>query len=490
MAGATGDEGVTRAGLAGQMSYALVTRVAPKAASALLFITLLRQSGAAAAGALSLAMAFFTVTLLLSSLGLDELVVREVARRPASARVYLVNSIAIRLVSAAAFYSVLAALVVKVMGYDPGTQRVILIQCLAIFPESITAAISAIWNGQRLLRSMAIIAVLTSLCQAGVVGLVLWSGMAVEVVVWMLVAISVLGAMLSLAMTARFEPSATTVDSGPAAIPMSARASLVDVAFCKGLLRQSGPFAVVIALVSVDAQVDVVFLSAFGSLTDVGTYSAARTIILALSLIPQSFRMAMYPELVKAHAMGREALLRVYRSSWRYLSGAAWPICTGLALAAPGIVAGVYGAQREGIAVPLVILSLHLLVGFLYISATRLLLVAGLQSWLAVWAGIGLAANLLACALLVPAWQATGTAIARSVASLIYFALVEAHVQIRVLPASGGFATGARAMIASAVMALALLPVRDQSWFVVVPLGVVVYGLARAALERAGRPTV
>lgn len=480
MAGSASSGSDIRLRLAGQMSYAMLARLGPKVASTLLFIVLLRQFGAAAAGALALATAFLSSTVVLSSLGVDELIVREVARRPTDSRRYLVNGVAVRLFLAAVGLVVVGLVAIPLLHYDEFTQRVISIQLLALFPEAVTAVVFAILNANRELKWMAMVALLVSACQLVAVGLVMASSVGLETVVWLLVASSGLGALVGFWRAARICPNG--VEARAESIVLSK--TPVNLAFCRRILRRSLPFALVTGLVSLDAQVDVVALSILGSLTDVGTYSAARTIILTLSLIPQGFRIVMYPELVTAHAANRERLLDLYERAWKYVATAGWPLCTGLVVLAPGIVAVVYGSGHEEIAWPLALLAIHLLVGFLYVPGTRLLVVSNNQAWLALWSGIALAVNVSGCVLLVPAWHAVGAAAARAMASAAYLAAVELHVLRNVLPDHSGFRQSVVPMLSSAAMAALLMVFQGWSVWVLAPVGAATYGLLYLTLTR------
>jgi O-antigen/teichoic acid export membrane protein len=466
-------------GLLPDVLFGLVSRLGPKLASSLLFIFLLRQAGASDAGTYSLAIAFLTAGILLGSLGLDELVIREVAKDPTLSRRYLANALFLRAILAVICFGAIAVLVGPVMQYDAGVRHIVLLQNLALVPESLSAVFFSVFNANRKLRWMAFVSLLVGGFQLAGGGIALWLHTGLESVVWVLLTGSLVGTVLSAIISYKMLPPARSKTPG---VGDPGWRFPIDLAFCIGQLRATLPFALIVTLVSLDAQIDVLFLSALRGVAEVGVYSGARTIILLLSLIPQSFRMAVYPTMARAYVSCGAALRSIYRQSWRYMAIVGLPLAAVCTLLAPQIADLVYGAGHTGTAWSLGILAWHLLVGFLYIPGTRLMVVSDHQMILAAFSGLSLALNVFLNLALTPQLGANGTAIARSVASVLYFACVEVYVARNLLPGSGGPSSALKPLAASVSMSALLWVLGSQPMWLTLPAGLAVYGIVLVAI--------
>ena len=352
--------------------FALASRLAPRIASTLLFIVLMRREGPAMAGAFSLSIAFLTSAVLLSSFGLDELIVREVAKEPSCSHQYLVNMLLLRGLLSLVGYGAIVGLVTLVLDYDSMVQSIILLQGLGILPEGFMATIFAVFNANQKLNWMAFVTVCVSVFQLSVGGVALWMGAGLEMLIWILLSGSWLGAIVSIYLFNRFATNACMTFPENE----SKRHWQPDWTFCKQQLKNTIPFAVVISLTSLDLQLDVILLSVLHNISAVGAYSAARMIVLLLSLIPQAIRMVIYPSMSYAYATGEAEVRCVYEQSWYYLALTGLPLTLGGAILAYPILSVVYHQVPVATMWALRVLMLHLLVGFLYLPGTRLMVVS------------------------------------------------------------------------------------------------------------------
>lgn len=466
----------------GDVFFALFSRLTPKVASTLLFIILMRQAGSLTAGAYSLSIAFLTSGVLFSSLGLEELIVREVAKEPSLSRRYLVNMLFLRGFLSLAGYGVVAGIVTLIPKYSPEVRHIILIQSLGLLPEGLNTTMFAVFNANRKLNWMAFVSVCVSAFQLIVGGAALWMGADLVLLIWILLSGSLLGVIISAYLSTKLLASQVAPSIGGAADLEQPHRWQLDWVFCRQQLKRTLPFALIIGLVSLDLQLDVILLSVLGDVTEVGIYSAARTVVLLLSLLPQAFRMSIYPSMARAYATSETELRKIYRQSWRYLSLAGLPLAVGTMIVSGQIVSLVYVDVPVTAAWSLSILTLHLLVGFLYIPGTRLMVVSNHQIRLSLLLGLSLGLNLLTNVFLVPRLGAVGTAISRTGSSLLYFLSVELFVCRSVLPQHNGFRMALKPAFSATAMAVAIWSLRTQSLPITIPFGVVTYGMATVIL--------
>jgi O-antigen/teichoic acid export membrane protein len=462
----------TRTRFANDMLFALVSRLVPRIASTLLFVFLMRQSGVIVAGTYSLSVAFLTAGVLFTSLGLEELIVREVAQNLRSSGLYLINMLLLRAGAAIVGYAIIAGFVLLFPGYDPDVKRIVLIQGLGLLPEGLVATMFAVFNANRRLGWMAFLSICVSAFQLLAGGAAVWVGADLEIVVIALLAGSVLGSAVSAYLAFRLfrEQRVARFDQSGA--------WRIDWGFCVQQLKLAPSFAALITLVSLDIQLDVLLLSAIRDVGQVGIYSAARTLILVLSLLPQAFRMTIYPSIARAAATSESDLRDIYRRSWHYLSLVGLPLVFGGMILSGQITGLVYGEPQIGVTLSFGILLLHLLAGFLYVPGTRLMIARDQQARLTFLLGGSILAQVLLSLVLVPQHGAVGAAISRAAASMIYFIGVELYVSRHILPGNSGWHMLIRPLLATAAMLACVWLLKSESLFLSVVIGALVYGAA------------
>lgn len=460
--------------------FALVSRLMPKIASTLLFLILMYRNGSALAGAYSLAVAFLTSAVMLSSLGMEELVVREVAKEPSSSFKFMVNTLFLRAIFALIGYGVLVGLVTLVFNYDTTVQRIILLQGLGILPEGFIATFFSVFNGNKKLNWMALVSFGVNAFQLIIGCFALWMGARLEVLIVILLGGSWLGVLISLYL---FNKLATDLDSN-SVNESKTRHWIPDWSFCKQLLTKTIPFAVIISITSLDLQLDVILLSALNNISAVGIYSAARMVVTLLSMLPQAIRMVIYPSMSHAYATSKAQVYRIYNQSWYYLALIGLPITLGGAILARPILDITY---RQQVPVAMVwalsVLMIDLLVNFVYLPSTRLMVVSDHQILLSILLGFSVGITILLSYVLIPYIGIVGASIARAAASWVYFLSAEFYVSRFILPRHKGILQAIKPLFATFVMAGVVWLLREYSLFVVIPVGALLYGLLLVSLN-------
>src|SRR6186713_2100217 len=104
--------------------------------------------GVDAFGTLYLAMSFALLFGVLVEFGLNQQLVRGIAREPSLAGPYLVNALAIKLVLALVAYLVIIALV-YLLGYNPEERLVIAVYCLILACNGASTTFTAVYQGRQ-----------------------------------------------------------------------------------------------------------------------------------------------------------------------------------------------------------------------------------------------------------------------------------------------------------------------------------------------------
>jgi O-antigen/teichoic acid export membrane protein len=381
--------------------------LAARAASALLFLLLAREAGPAPAGTFSLGTTYLAIFGALLW-GLDELAVREVARAPELTGRFFSHLLALRVALSALLLGLLL-LVVAAAGYAPATTAFLQLVALSLPADGISAVLQALFVAHRRLGVpfAAGLALFALRLGGGAWALAAGLGLQAIATVWVAGAWLAAGLYLGAAL-ALLRPGRVGL------LPL-------DRAWWLGLLGPALPFVLISALTIVEWQLDVLLLSLLRGEREVGWYSAAMTIFVALWLIPQAYRTALFPEM--ARRAGPHELELLYTRALQILLALALPIAAGLTLLAPEIVALLYRGDFEPSVPALQVLAWVLVPLFLNVPGVRLLLVRERQGWLAGLVALSLAANVAANLVLIPAWGVLGAAVARALSTGLFYGL-------------------------------------------------------------------
>jgi O-antigen/teichoic acid export membrane protein len=389
--------------------------------------------------------------------------VREVpARRDESGR-YLVNYVALRVALSAAVYGLLVLGLRLFTPYTPTTTEVILVLSLAALPEAIFSMCQSLFEAhEQLVTPLLASLASTGLKLAGGFWL-LRQGAGVEQLAWVVP----LAATLSLLV---FAPGLVRLLRR---VPQRLTARL-DLAFLRHHLAYMPSFYVIQLFSLLDYQADIMLISLMLSEEELGYYAAAQTILLAFNLMPVAVRAAVYPVMSRYYYQAPDKLAVLNDTIGRYLLVAILPIATGVTLLAEPIIALVYGPEFAPAALVLQIAIWAVVCLFLNVPHSRLALIYNRQRDAALMLGLTTGLNIALNLLLIPRAGIVGAAVARLLASLALLLVFYVYAQRRITPVSL-FPSPGRPLLATALMALAVWPLRDWPLIVPVVVGAVVF---------------
>ena len=370
-----------------------------------------------------------------------------------------------------AAYAILWVSITAFVHYDLFVKVTILLLGLTLLPEGLTDIAQGLLMATGHIRWMALSSSVISVSQFAVGALVIWHDPRLQSLLVVLIVFSFLGCALNLGL-ARI-PLRSIVSGGGSAGKLPDGISLQ-------LWRQH--LAVVPAFIAISAfsvletQMDVALLSASRSIEEVGVYGAAKTIIASFAILSQAFRIAIYPRLTNLYQPPTlDHLQEVYRRLFRYLAAVAFPIAALIVLEAPHIVHLLYRSGFSQSTLPLQILSVSLLVGFIYIPATRLMIASHHERQLAWLLFVSFTVNFVANLVLIPLWGAQRE---RGGPRPFGFGLFRAVRSICRPESSADRDSGvlARVAICTAVLIAVILVVRRYSDILAILSGLAVYG--------------
>jgi len=436
-----------------------------RAVATILFIGISRSLGTGEAGIYSLAVTFLFIFTRFSLWGLDQLLTREVAKDFKKAGLFLVNFLFLRFILS--FSAVLALwATIKVLGYSPHTARVILLLGLSILPMNITNLGSAMFMAYQKMGYLTLTALVVGLARLTVGVACLWRQAPLEQLALALAVVNLFEMIFNLSLVlSRFVRPVWRINP----------------AFCLEQLRIALPFILIGGFFILDNRLDTVLLSLFETESEVGIYSAANTVVGALALIPQAYRIAVFPMMSRFFAVSQPTLRRLYEWSFKYMLIASLPLAAIITYVARPLILLVFKTLFVSSVPALQVLGWSLVFAFPIVLNSRLLVASDKQRVLVLLLASSLAVNAVLNLVLIPRLSFLGVAMARVVSTALLFSLgyryVHRNFEIDCLQYAR------QPAVATMAMATVLFISQGLSPWLAVGFGVLVYVLALLLLD-------
>jgi len=425
----------------------------------LLTAALGRRLGDAGFGDLYLAMSFGVIFSVLVQFGLDQQLVRAVARDRSLAGAYLANSLAIKGVLGLLAYGLIVGLA-QALHYPSDVRRTIAVYAVILLFNGVSTSLTAVYQAAEFLFPAAMGDVLEKVFDAVVGVLVLTHGAGISTIA----GVFVVGAAVNAAWKTAFLRR------------MPAMTLTIDPAVVRGLLLGALPFFLYWALGSVYYRVDAILLSKMTDAAVVGWYGAAYKLFDTLVFLPNIVSSAiLYPILSRLSVSSHDDLRRALSKGLSVILIIGIPICTGMFVLAAPIIHLVYGQPEFVHAVPaLRWLAVALLI--LYVNSILAAAVFSLnqERKMTVVAALATVVNFGLNWLLIPHFQHVAAAAVTAGTELFILGYL-LSVMPRDLLSAGTAVVFAKSLGAATSMAAVLYVLRGQSIFLLVPAGGAVY---------------
>lgn len=196
---------------------------------------------------------------------------------------------------------------------------------------------------------------------------------------------------------------------------------IFDFNYIKYILKESWPFAITYAFVSIYVWTDSIMLSIFKSEVDVGYYNVAYRMVLALLFVPIAFNVAVYPVLSRHYTDKSKKSIRIIVDKYfsiMLIFGI--PISVGTTILASKIIKIIFGPEYAPAAVALQILIWSLAFTYMNAPFVKLFESINLQVLVTKITGLSALINVAINYLLIPKYSIIGA----STATLITEAIV------------------------------------------------------------------
>ncbi|MEO8285473.1 MAG: flippase [Chloroflexota bacterium] len=451
----------------GNTAIMLVAQVITWSATLVTTGVLGARLGVDAFGTLYLAMSFSLLFGVLVEFGLNQQLVRAIARDPNLAGPYMVNALAIKLGLALVAYLIILMLI-YVLGYSAEAAMVIAVYSLILAFNGISTTFTSVYQGTQRVIYAAVGSIVEKVLVCLLAILLLWLGFGVVAMAAVFVGGSAASALLQglyLRRVARIE-------------------FRLDRAIIGVLVRNAIPFFAFWVLGSLYYRLDTILLSKLTGAEVLGWYGAAYRLFDTLVFLPNIIASAiLFPILSQLSERSLPALRRAMAKGLDIILIVGMPISVGLFTLAEPIIRLIYREPEfvqavpalQWLAVGLVLLYVNSILGVTLVSLNE-------ERKLTVVAGLALVLNLALNLTLIPIFQHVGAAATTAATEGLILVYLLA-VMPRDLLARSTLGVLAKAGVASAAMALVLIALRGQSLALLVPLGIAVYALVGLVLR-------
>lgn len=247
----------------------------------------------------------------------------------------------------------------------------------------------------------------------------------------------------------------------------------IDIEFCKYLLRMSWPFALSIIFISIYFYMDTVMLGLMSQDTEVGWYNAGYKIIMFVLIFANIVSNSVFPAISRFFKENMENLRSMVNNFAKFMVAMSLPLGFGGIILARKIIKLFYGNDFLGGVLSFQILICSAVVSYISIVYGSSLQACDKQKEYVKVVGLGAGINIVLNLILIPFFSLNGAAIATLLAELSVFVFMYNRLN-KIVPIKF-YKYIFRPMVASVVMALSLIFLRDLNVIFLSFIGVLVY---------------
>lgn len=443
--------------LAGDVIFRLISLV--------VIIYLARYLGTAGFGKYSFVFAYLAFFGVITNLGLQTILVREMSRNTSPVPQLIGNAYIIRLILTI-FAFVLSMVVITLVSYPKDTTTYVYIAAFTLLFTSFSDFYVVIFQANLRMEYNIFAKLVFKVLSAALIFWIIFSHGTLMQVILALVFSEMVKTLISYSFSRKFVRPRFEIDFG----------------LWKYLFKEALPLALTSVIWIIYHRIDVIMLSFMLGDAEVGLYSAAYKLYEPFSLIPYALMISLFPIMSASFKSSKEKLIKSYRISFKYLVIITLPIVIGTTFIADKIIFLIYGAEFAGSATALQILIWTLV--FMSISNVLINLLVSInkQKLHMISSGLCAIVNITLNFILIPILNYNGAAIATVVTTAVlftanfYFISKHLHVlpihKIIVKPVTSGLVMGAF-----------IYYFININLFLLVPLSAAVYLVALLALK-------
>ena len=378
-------------------SFLTTASVLQKVISFFYFIFVARMIQVENTGVYFFAIAFTTIFIVVADFGMGPVLTREAARFPDRSDSYFNTVFWTKIMFGAGAY-LLVVLFANILKYPETTKLLIYVSGITMFFDNLTTAFNSIFRARKNLiyESLGVIGSQFTTLLIGTFALLNnWS------LVWLILAYTI-PSFLNLIYISGFLKKVYRISVH----------FVWNSEVFKIFLATALPFALAGIIGRLYSYSDSLLMSKMLSAKELGWWSVPYKITFAFQFIPVALSASVYPVFSSLFLSEKTAIGPLFEKAWRYLFAVVFPVALGLIAVADPVVKLVFGQQFAPSVVPLRILLVSLIFGFLSFITGALLNATNRQKTQTKLITLALVVNVILNLILLPKLRIDGAAIA------------------------------------------------------------------------------
>ncbi|MBP1655125.1 MAG: tuaB [Bacteroidetes bacterium] len=359
-------------------------------------ILLANHLGVTEYGLYSFALAFSMLFLPACDMGIDTLIVREIAARPASRAQTGRHALGLKLLLAGVAFLVIAAAAV-LEGSRGDRLHVLLLAGAVTVLRTFPLTMSALFRSAQRMGIEAVLIVVQRLLEIAAVLAAVIAGLNLLTLMLLLVVAGFVSSLFAFALARHH---------GFAVAPAFTASSAWS------LLRGGLPFALTSLAVALTFQIGTVILGSLLGEASVGIYRSAYNLVFALSGFSAAIAVALYPAVAEQHTENRQEAVRLSARAITSTLILGFPVATGCTALATPIIDTLYRADFSQAATTLRILAWWIPIMYTTTILGHILAAVNRQNLLLAISVVNAVVNVMLNLLLIPMIGHDGTAVA------------------------------------------------------------------------------
>src|SRR3989338_11306241 len=408
-------------------------------------------------GKFSFALSLSFIAIIAADLGINQLLIREIARSKKSVSKYFINAFVVKMPFALVAYLFIIILL-NSLSYPKDTRYVVYAIWIFTIISNFTDLFYSIFRAFERMFYDSMIKILRMLLLTAIGLYVLFNGYGV--LAFSIVFIAVEALMLLIAyLTATQKFMKLTFD--------------INFKFMKDLVKTAYPLGIAFIFSSVYFYIDSVMLSKMRGDVEVAVYSVAYNLALAILFIPAVYSNAVYPVMSRYYKTSKDNLIFLYKKSFKYIYIIGLPISAGLYILAARIIVFLYGKEYLSSVIAFQIISWFLFIKFLNYLMAYALSSVDQQNSRMIGQGLTAVFNVVLNLILIPKMGFEGAAWATFFTEIFLFILYYWYVS-KSLHSFNFIPILIKPLIATAVMVTFII-YANLRLLLIIPLAALVY---------------
>ena len=386
-----------------------ISQVINSILSFFLLIYIARYLGEVGFGKYSFALAFTGLFAIIANFGMNNYIIRELARNKEQTSEYLTNVSVIKLLLSFLTFGFIAV-TINIMDYPQDTTYAVYLFGIYMILTSFAQTFRSVFQAFERMEYDAAVIVIEKIILLMLVLFVIFSGYGLIELACAYIFVGIVTVTLSFSIVL---------------IKITKPKLTIDFSLWKTLIIGSIPFALNAIFGVLFFQIDTVMLSILKGDVAVGIYNAAYNPLLALGVIPGVFMAALYPVMSRYFISSKDSLETITGLSVKYIAIIGFPAAMGCFVLTNRFISLFYADQFSASIIAFQILALFIPLRFVSSITGTLLTSINRQSLRTVSVGLSALFNIVLNAIMIPYLSYIGASIATVLSEVfLYFVFI------------------------------------------------------------------